>query len=115
MESTYPFRIGAINWNGVAINAVIITGLTREDEDGFIASEVNHQMLANNLDISAAPAKWVVFVKRPSYMSGEEWRLLGCGSGTEALPAPSANIPDDVFRQLEKILGYERACPDHEE
>jgi hypothetical protein len=62
MESTYPFRIGAINWNGVAMNAVIITGLTREDEDSFIASEVNHQILANNLEISAAPAKWAVFV-----------------------------------------------------
>jgi hypothetical protein len=64
------------------------------------------KILGGNLGLSAAPAKWAVFAKRPSYMPGEGWRLLGCGSGTQALPkdeAPSGDIPEELVRQLEKI------------
>ncbi len=71
MNSNYDWKTGAINWGGIAMNAVIIAGLTREDEDGFAVSVVTNQILADHQDISAAPARWAVFAKRPPTVPGE--------------------------------------------
>ena len=105
MEAFNPYVIGPINWNGRKLNAVIISGLTRENiEDGPLAGVAASRVLAENPDLSEPPAKWAVFAK-PDAMR-HEWRFLGAGSGKHALPedeAPGGDIPADVIRQLEEI------------
>src|SRR6266851_4767596 len=100
MESTHPYRIGPINWNGREMNAVVIADLTRENiEEGLVAAALANRILAENLDVSAPPAKWAVFAQ--PYHMRVEWQLLGSGSGTHALPegeAPSGDVPKDVIR-----------------
>ena len=98
----YEWRSGRINWDGVEMNAVVIVRLTLEDEDSFVPQALATKILGDNLDISAAPARWAVFAKPYNFRPG--WRLLGCGSGTQGLPAPSGNVPDKVIRQLEEIF-----------
>jgi hypothetical protein len=105
MESTHHYRIEPINWSGREMNAVVIADLTRENiEEGLVAVVLANRILAENLDVSAPPAKWAVFAK--PYNMRTEWRLLGSGFGTHALPedqAPSGDIPECIIRQLEEI------------
>ncbi len=105
MVSNHIYSIGAIDWNGRKLNAVVISNLTRENiEEDLTAAVLANRILVENRDISAPPAKWAVFAQ-PHYLR-RNWLLLGSGSGTKALPpdqAPSGDIPDDVVRQLEKI------------
>ncbi len=62
MEAFNPYVWGPINWNGRKLNAVIISGLTRENiEDGPLAGLAASRVLAENPDLSEPPAKWAVF------------------------------------------------------
>ena len=105
MTSNHAYSIGTFEWGGLKLNAVVISDLTRQNiEEELTAAVLANWILAGNPDISAAPAKWVVFA-RPHYLR-RYWQLLGAGSGTEALPpdqAPSGEIPEEVVRQLEEI------------
>jgi hypothetical protein len=105
MMTNHAYRIGTIEWHGLELNAVVISDLTRQNiEEELTAAVLANWILAGNPDISAAPAKWAVFAE-PYYLR-RNWRLLGSGSGTKALPpdqAPSGKIPDDVIRQLRRI------------
>lgn len=105
MISNHAYSIGTIEWDGLELNAVVISDLTRQNiEEELTAAALANWILAGNPDISAAPAKWAVFAQ-PHYLR-RNWQLLGSGSGTKALPpdqAPSGEIPEDVVRQLEEI------------
>ncbi len=105
--STYAYKKGRIAWNGMEMNAVIIAGLPRE---GAVAPVVASRILAENEHISAEPAVWAVFTKRPRHMAGVEWEFLGSGSGTRALPGVqlrSRDIPEYLIGQLERIFDPE--------
>jgi hypothetical protein len=102
LAATHPYSIGLISWHGLALNAIVIKDLTQENgDDGLVAATVVYNILAENLDLAEAPAKWAVFAK--PYQMRTTWRFLGSGSGKQALPAPSSAIPVDVIRQLEEI------------
>jgi hypothetical protein len=103
-HSTYPYKLGALDWNGRQLSAVILGPFPVEG--GLqVRSIVANRILAEHKDVS--DGEWVVFIRRPLHVPGPEWELIGSGHGRQPLSegeAIPANIPAGVLDQLEAIF-----------